>query len=91
MVWLGNESTYTASLVAHRIYDALGVPSAMGFSQVGNHDHCRFPASQAPILVAFAKKFLLDDDSVDTNVLATDGSFALDEDRWVDWDVPALN
>lgn len=90
MVWLGNESTYTASLAAHRVWDALGAPSNMGFSQVGNHDHCRFPAAQGPIVLAFAKKFLLDDASTDTNVLETDGNFTLDEERWANWDVPAL-
>jgi hypothetical protein len=89
-VWLGNVSTYTASMVSHRLWDALGVPSAMGVSQVGNHNHCQFPSSQAPVVVAFAKKFLLDDDSQDTNVLFTDGTFTLDETRWVSWNVPAL-
>jgi hypothetical protein len=27
----------------------------------------------------------------DTNVLSTDGNFTLDEERWVDWDVPTLD
>jgi len=90
-VWLGNVSTYTASMVSHRVWDALGVPGAMGVSQVGNHNHCQFPSSQAPVVLAFAKKFLLDDDSQDTNVLFTDGSYTLDETRWVSWDVPALD
>jgi hypothetical protein len=90
MVWLGNVSTYTASMVAHRVWDALGVPSAMGVSQVGGHNHCQFPASQGPVVLAFAKKFLLDDDSADTNVLSTDGGYTLDDARWVDWDTPTL-
>ena len=89
-VWLGNVSTYTASMVSHRVWEALGVPSAMGLSQVSNATHCQFPASQAPIVVAFAKKFLLGDDSTDTGVLATDGGYTLDEARWVGWDTPAL-
>jgi hypothetical protein len=89
-VWLGNVSTYTASMVSHRVWEALGVPLDMGFSQVSNATHCQMPASQGPIVVAFAKKFLLDDDTADTDVLATDGSYTLDEARWVDWDVPVL-
>lgn len=89
-VWLGNVSTYTASMVSHRVWEALGVPLDMGLSQVSNATHCQFPASEGPIVVAFAKKFLLDDDSADTNILSTDGSYTLDEARWVDWDVPAL-
>jgi hypothetical protein len=89
-VWLGNVSTYTASAVAHRVWEALGVPENMGVSQVGNATHCQFPASQAPIVTAFVRKFLRGDEGADTNVLATDGSYTLDEERWVDWDVPAL-
>jgi hypothetical protein len=77
-------------MVSHRVWEALGMPSAMGLSQVGNATHCQFPASQAPIVVAFAKKFLLGDDSTDTGVLATDGGYTLDEARWVGWDTPAL-
>jgi hypothetical protein len=89
-VWLGNVSTYTASMVSHRVYEALGVPENMGLSQVANATHCQFPAVEAPIVIAFAKKFLLDDDSVDTDVLSTDGGYTLDEARWVDWETPAL-
>ncbi len=90
-VWLGNVSTYTASMVSHRVYEALGVPSNMALSQVANATHCQFPASEAPIVIAFAKKFLLDDDSADTELLFTDGNYTLDEARWVDWETPALD
>jgi hypothetical protein len=48
------------------------------------------PASQAPMVTAFARKFLRGEERADTNVLATDGNYTLDEERWVDWDVPAL-
>ena len=89
-VWLGNESTSTAGMLSHRVWEALGVSSNMGFSQVSNSTHCQFPASQAPIVIAFAKKFLLDDDTADTDVLATDGAYELDEERWVDWETPVL-
>ena len=78
-------------MVAHRVWEALGVPSNMGVSQVGNATHCQFPASQSPLVLAYVKKFLLGDDSVDTNGLTTDGNYTLDEERWVDWDVPALD
>jgi hypothetical protein len=33
---------------------------------------------------------LLDDDSAATDVLVTDGAYSLDEERWVDWETPAL-
>jgi len=41
-------------------------------------------------VLAFAKKFLLDDDSTDTDVLVTDGAYTLDEERWADWETPTL-
>lgn len=90
MEWLGNVSTFTGGMVAHRIYEALGVPDDMGYSQVGNHNHCDFPASQQPEVTAYVRKFLLDDASAGTAVLKTDGGFTLDEAKWVDWTTPTL-
>jgi hypothetical protein len=90
MYWLGKLSTFTNSLVAHRIWQALGVPERMGYSQIGEHEHCKFPASQLPELTAYVQKFLIGGGSGDTHVLKTDGGFTLDEARWVDWTTPVL-
>ncbi|KAK2793583.1 hypothetical protein FQN52_001170 [Onygenales sp. PD_12] len=89
MEWLGNESCYGCMVAAHKIWEALGVPDNMGFSQVGGHNHCQFPSSQQPELEAFVTKFLLDGDS-DTAILKTDGSFTFDEAKWTPWEVPTL-
>ena len=59
MVWLGNVSVYANSLAGHKVFEALQVPDHMGFSQVGNHNHCAFPESQEPTVEAFVRKFLL--------------------------------
>ncbi len=90
MHWLGKLSSFTTGMVAHRIWQALGVPERMGFSQTGDHDHCQYAASQVPELEAFLQKFLVGSGNVDTSVLKTDGGFVLDEARWVDWSTPAL-
>jgi hypothetical protein len=90
MEWLGNVSTFTGGMVAHRVYEALGVPDNEGYSQVGNHDHCDFPASQQPEVTAYVQKFLLDDASANTAVLETDGGFTVDDATWVDWATPTL-
>jgi hypothetical protein len=87
--WNGDLSTYTSASAAHLIWEALGVPDRMGFSQVGGHDHCEFPASQLPALTAFVTRFLLNR-SANTAVLETDGSFTFDQAAWVDWTVPSL-
>ncbi|EPS37459.1 hypothetical protein H072_8842 [Dactylellina haptotyla CBS 200.50] len=89
MEWLGALSTYGCMKVGSLIYQALGVSSNMGYSQVGNHNHCAFPSSQQSELNAFANRFLLDQ-SVATNIFRTDGSFSFNQAQWVDWTVPTL-
>ena len=90
MTWLGNLSCYNTSMAGHMIYEALGVPDNMGFSTVGGHAHCQFPASQQPELTAYIQKFLLGKD-VDTNIFRVDRyKFIFDYNRWVDWTTPTL-
>ena len=89
-VWLGDVSTYTNSMTAHMIWEAMGIPDKMGFSQVGNHPHCAWPGSQQPEVTAYVQKFLVGGGTGDTNVLKTDGGFTLDKATWVDWTVPTL-
>ncbi|KAF3918392.1 hypothetical protein ABW20_dc0103899 [Dactylellina cionopaga] len=89
MEWLGNLSTYGCMKVGSLIYQALGVSSNMGYSQVGHSDHCGFPSSQSADLNAFINRFLLGQ-SVTTNVFRTDGSFNFNQASWVDWTVPTL-
>ncbi|KAF3935470.1 hypothetical protein ABW20_dc0109827 [Dactylellina cionopaga] len=90
MEWLGNLSTYGCMKVGSLVYQALGVTSNMGYSQVGNHDHCAFPSAQTSELNSFINRFLLDQ-SVTTNVFRTDGSFTFNQAQFVDWTVPTLS
>ncbi len=90
MEWLGNLSTWTNGNVAHYIWEALGVPEKMGYSQVGGHNHCALPSSQEPIVAAYVQKFLVGGGTGNTNVMYTDGGFTFDQARWVDWAVPNL-
>lgn len=90
MEWLGNESTYTASVVAREIWEALGVADHMGVSQMGGYSHCQFPSSQQDVLDAFVARFLLDSNNGSTDVVRTDGNISVDFNRWVNWDTPAL-
>ncbi len=86
--WLGNLSCWTNGKVTHMIWEAMGIPDRMGFSQVGGHAHCAFPSSQQPEVTAYVQKFLVGGGTADTNVMKTDGGFTFDEARWVDWTVP---
>ncbi len=90
MEWLGNQSTYTTAVVAHEIWKALDVSDNMGVSQVGGHTHCHLPASQQPEVNAFVQKFLLGDESANTRVQKTDGTFPVEISRWVNWVTPIL-
>ncbi|HEX9060565.1 MAG TPA: dockerin type I domain-containing protein, partial [Clostridia bacterium] len=90
MIWLGNKSTYTCSQSAHMIYEALGIPDRMGFSQVGHPTHLEFVAAQQPEVTAYIQKFLVGGGTGNTNVNKTDGGFTLDKAKWIDWTVPTL-
>lgn len=91
MEWLGNQSTYTTSVVAHEIWKALGVSSNMGVSQIGGHNHCQLPTSQQPEVTAFVQKFLLNGTTADTQIQKTDGTFPIEISRWVNWTTPVLH
>ncbi|MBN1805970.1 MAG: BACON domain-containing protein [Sedimentisphaerales bacterium] len=94
MDWLGNQSCWTTGNVTHMIYEGLEIPDRMGFSQVGNHNHCAFPTSQQSILNAYVQKFLIGGGTADTNVMYTDGLGLpfnpADWVNWVDWTAPDL-
>jgi (4-O-methyl)-D-glucuronate---lignin esterase len=89
-VWLDKTSSHTGAVTGHTVWEALGIPDKMGSSQVGGHQHCSNVQAQTDEVVRFARKFLLDDASVDTNVLYTDGGFEVDRARWQPWTAPVL-
>lgn len=88
--WLSPISSWTTANAAHKVWQALGVPDRMGFSQVGDHWHCVLPDSQLPELTAYVEKFLIGNGSGNTSIMRTDGNFTIDEERWIDWSVPTL-
>ncbi len=89
-VWLGNVSTYNDSMAAHMIWEALGIPDTMGYSQVGDHAHCEWNGSQQREVTAYVQRFLIgatndDGGTSDTNILKTDGGYEFDKAAWVEW------
>jgi len=89
-VWLGDLSTYTNSMAAHEIWQALGIPDKMGVSQVGHAVHCDWPGTQQAELTAYVQKFLIGGGTGSTTVLRTDGDYSYDQATWAPWDVPVL-
>ncbi len=88
MEWLGNLSTWTTANAARFVWEALGVPDHMGFSQIGHSDHCGYPDVQIPELEAYVKKFLIGNGNDDTYIMKTDGNLTFDKEKWVNWSVP---
>lgn len=88
--WLGDESTYTTSVIGREIWKAMGIPDRMGISQVGGHNHCQLPDTQRPEVNAFVKKFLLDDSTVNTRVVRTDADLDANLEKWAPWEAPTL-
>lgn len=90
MEWLGNASAWTTGNAAHYVWQALGIPDKMGFSQVGHPDHCRFPSSQLPELTAYVRKFLVVGGTENTNIMKTDSGLSFDKEKWINWTAPSL-
>jgi hypothetical protein len=94
--WLGVNSTTTDATAARMIFQGLGVPDNVGFTN-SSHTHCAFNTAEQPYLDAFIAKFLLGQTSTATkvwNITATNfGSTGttLNMAKWVNWTVPTLN
>ena len=86
--WLADESGYVCSKAAKEVWKAFGVPDRFGFSIVGKHLHCQVPEQQIPEITAFVEKFLLGNDSVDTNIATS--PYHTDLSPWIKWSTPNL-
>jgi len=82
--WLSNRANYITSRATQRVYDTFGIGDRFGFYIDGGHNHCAIPAEQAPSVVAFIDRFLLDDASADTRVRVHPYG-NLDYRRWTTW------
>jgi hypothetical protein len=92
--WLGVNSCVNSATAAQMIFQGLGVPDNIGFSNSG-HTHCAFNSAEGPYLKAYIQKFLLGQ-AVDTKVwnitkAGFNGVGTVDMAKWVDWTVPTLN
>ncbi|KAI2467632.1 carbohydrate esterase family 15 protein [Annulohypoxylon bovei var. microspora] len=86
--WLGPVSTTGCMKAGRLIYKVLGAPTNMGFSLVGGHSHCQFPASQQPELTAYINYFLLAGTTAPPEVEKSSASVTVTD--WAPWEIPAL-
>ncbi|KAI1124899.1 carbohydrate esterase family 15 protein [Nemania abortiva] len=89
--YLGPTSNYHCSSASRMVFGALGIQDHIGLSQFSHSDHCGFHNEQQAPLTAFIEKFLLKKDTATGDVWKTDGKWAIDESRWVDWKAPTLS
>jgi hypothetical protein len=89
MVWLGNVSTWDNSNAARQVFSAFGLENNLGVSQVGNHNHCAFPAEEQPDVDAFVDAFLLGQSGVNTTIVHTDGAFTYNA-SWYPYPIPSI-
>ncbi|SMO80058.1 T9SS type A sorting domain-containing protein [Gracilimonas mengyeensis] len=86
--WLADESGTAASMATQKVYDALGVPDRFGYYNMGGHSHCQLTPEKRTRVEAFVDRFLMGDESVDTDVAET--PYDVDIDPWTPWETPAL-
>lgn len=82
--WLANPSTYVSSRAAQQVYEAFGIGDRFGFYIDGGHGHCAIPASQRPAIEAFVDRFMLGDQSVETDVQVHPYP-TVNHERWYSW------
>jgi len=91
ILWLGPYSGWNCANAAHTVWEALGIPDRMGFSQYTHtNSHCTFQSAQQPEVTAYVQKFLVGGGTGNTNVMKTDGGYTYDRATWVNWTVPSL-
>ena len=89
ILWLGPMSSFSSAVAGKRIFDALGAPAAITYSEVGKHNHCSFPVSQKHWVDSYVSKYLLGG-AGEAAKIENDQSLTFDEARWVDWTTPTL-
>jgi hypothetical protein len=82
--WLANPSCYVASRATSEVYATLGITDRFGFIIDGGHGHCAIPPSQRPAIEAFVDKFLLNKETVTTDV-SVNPYPDWDYQRWYTW------
>jgi hypothetical protein len=91
ILWLGPQSSWTGANAARMIWEALGVPDAMGYSLTTGHTHCAFPSSQQAELNAYVQKFLIGGGTGNTNIMRNDPGVPFNRSMWINWTAPALS
>jgi dienelactone hydrolase len=85
---LGSQAGYTSMKAAAEVYEALGIPDRIGFTQTAASNHCSFPSSQTADVQAFVDKFLRGMTSANTAIAKS--PYSTDLTKWITWTTPEL-
>jgi hypothetical protein len=83
-MWLANPSCYVSARAAHEVWKQFGIGDRFGFYIDGQHNHCAIPATQRPAIEKFVDRFLLDNDTVNTNIMVHPYP-TMNYQRWYSW------
>jgi len=86
---LGSQAGSVSMRAASEVYQALGIPDRIGFTQAVAAAHCQFPGSQSPDVQAFVDKFLHGKTTANTSIAKN--TYNTDLTQWVTWSTPQLN
>jgi hypothetical protein len=82
--WLSNRANYVSSRATQRVYNQFGIGDRFGFYIDSGHNHCATLPAESPAIAAFVDKFLLGDNTANTDVeVHPYGN--LDYARWTWW------
>ena len=70
MEWLADPSGYVSSRAVQQVYETFGIADRFGVSITNGHGHCSVPADLQTRVEAFVDKFLLGDETAETNIFA---------------------
>lgn len=82
--WLADESGYVSCRAAHEVWKEFGIGDRFGFSIIAGHPHCRLPDSQLPEVTGFIDKFLLGEETADTDYQIHPFEHT-DHKKWYEW------
>lgn len=90
--WLSNRSNYVSARATQIVYNTFGIGDRFGFYIDGGHNHCATLPAEAPAVGAFVNRFLLGDQTANTDVEVfptnpplTYDYTKLDYKRWTAW------
>jgi hypothetical protein len=89
-VWLAARGSFQCMSAANKIFEAVGAKGSQGYSVMGGHSHCSFPAAERPLLDAFVQRFLFGKAGGAAAGFANKPGFKV-EAKWSPWKVPNLS